>query len=513
MIEQHATLAEKFLKKGIWLYLFSFLIGPIWYVIKIIVSNELTVNEIWILYGVISLVTMIWAYNDLWMTESLKHFIPRFITEKRYDKIQNILCYAFLIQFITGFIIAWILFFWSNYIANVYFQSPEAIYILKVFSIFFIGINIFQILHTFFISIQNTFFSKWIEFIRILFVMISVIIIFISDASSLGNYSISWIVWLYLGVFITIILFYKKYYSKYLQHEKLYFDTQLFWEVAKYALYVFIWAGAWVILSQIDMQMIIYILGTEDAGYYTNYLSIIGIPFIIIGPILGFLFPVFSEMYSKREFHKIKMVKEIFVKNFILIWIMFNIFFFIFAKYIAYTLFWEKFIPSWMILQYSILFLVFLFLFQINFNILAGTWQVKKRVQITLCAILFNFIMNIILIKQIWVNWAALATWLWWIFIYLSSEIFLGKQYRISFDSINILKNIILMWWLWYIIHVYIEHLFLWASRAISFFIISACFVLWSIIFIIINYKQSIYFVREIQNIYKPQKKRNWKLK
>jgi O-antigen/teichoic acid export membrane protein len=39
---------------------------------------------------------------------------------------------------------------------------------------------------------------------------------------------------------------------------------------------------AGTILSQIDMQMIIYMLGMTDAGYYTNYLSIIGIPFMII---------------------------------------------------------------------------------------------------------------------------------------------------------------------------------------------------------------------------------------
>jgi O-antigen/teichoic acid export membrane protein len=47
------------------------------------------------------------------------------------------------------------------------------------------------------------------------------------------------------------------------------------------------------------MQMIIYILGTTEAGYYTNYLSIITIPFMLIGPIFAFIFPVISEMHGK----------------------------------------------------------------------------------------------------------------------------------------------------------------------------------------------------------------------
>ncbi|USN58512.1 MAG: hypothetical protein H6767_09835 [Candidatus Peribacteria bacterium] len=65
MIDQHKSLAEKFVKKGFWLYLFSFIIAPIGYFIKIIISNELSVSDVGIIYGVISLITMISAYNDL----------------------------------------------------------------------------------------------------------------------------------------------------------------------------------------------------------------------------------------------------------------------------------------------------------------------------------------------------------------------------------------------------------------------------------------------------------------
>lgn len=42
------------------------------------------------------------------------------------------------------------------------------------------------------------------------------------------------------------------------------------------------------------MQLILYILGPKEAGYYTNYLSLIGIPFLLITPLIGFLFPVIS---------------------------------------------------------------------------------------------------------------------------------------------------------------------------------------------------------------------------
>lgn len=38
------------------------------------------------------------------------------------------------------------------------------------------------------------------------------------------------------------------------------------------------------LLSQVDMQMIVYMLGVESAGYYTNYLSMMRIPFMFLLP-------------------------------------------------------------------------------------------------------------------------------------------------------------------------------------------------------------------------------------
>jgi hypothetical protein len=45
------------------------------------------------------------------MTESLKHFIPQFVTKKRYDKVKSILFYAFVSQIITSLFIAAFFFF------------------------------------------------------------------------------------------------------------------------------------------------------------------------------------------------------------------------------------------------------------------------------------------------------------------------------------------------------------------------------------------------------------------
>lgn len=501
MIEQHNSLAEKFLKKWIWLYIFSFIIWPIWYIVKIIVSNELSVSEVWIIYWIISLMTLLSAYNDLWMTESLNHFIPNFITEKRYDKVKTILTFAFLAQMITWVSLALFFFFGADFISNHYFNSIEASSTLKIFSLFFLWINIFQLLSTFFISIQNTLYNKIIDFFRLLFVLVTTVYIFLSDISSLHNYSYSWVIWLYIWIIIAISLFYRKYYLVYFKNEKILWDKELFKKIFKYALFVLLWAQAGSILWQMDMQMIIYILWTTDAWYYTNYLSIVSIPYMIIWPIFLLLFPIFSELHSKKEFEKIKLVKSIFVKVFLSIWLAFNLLFFVFSEKITYILFWEKFLNSWIILKYSVLFLVFNFLLQINFNIMAWIWKVKERVKIIFTAILFNFFTNLLFINLIWVYWAALATWIWWILIYVLSEKSLWEKFKIKYDLKFISKNISFIWLLALFNHFFIIPFFYSLSRLNSLYLLIIVSLIYFWIFVLFNYREFKFFVLEVKKI------------
>lgn len=501
MIDQHSSLWEKFLKKGIWLYIFSFIVAPLWYVIKIIISGELSVNEVWILYWVISIIMLMSSFNDFWMTESLNHFIPKFYTEKRIDKIKSILAYAICIQLLTWVLLGLLFFFWSEFIAENYFKTEQAKWVLQVFCLFFIWINIFHVISTFFIAIQNTLYNKIIDFFRMLFSLIFVMWVLIFDTTTLINFSYAWIWGLYAWIIISILLFYKKYYLKYFAKEKIIWELWLFKTIFSYALVILLWAQAATILWQMDMQMIIYLLDTTQAWYYTNYLSIIGIPFMLIWPIFWLLFPIFSEMHSKWENIKIKHVKMLFLKNFIAIWVAFNILFFVFSEIIAYVLFWEKFIESWTILRYSILFLVFNFMLQINFNIMAGVWKIKERVKIISIALIFNFIMNIVLIKIIWVYGAAVATWLWWILIWLLSEYSLRKEYLAKFDYIFLWKNIIILWWVAVLLNIFFLEFFQWLSRWQSFIWLSIISIFWFFIFTLINISEFKAFVSQIKKL------------
>nr|MDD3719898.1 oligosaccharide flippase family protein [Candidatus Gracilibacteria bacterium] len=503
MIEQHGSLSEKFIKKGFWLYVFSFITAPLGYIVKIIISGNLTVSEVGTLYGIISLIMLVSAYHDFGISESIYYFVPKFTAESRYDKVKLIIFYGFLAQVVTGLILFSCFFFGSNYLAEHYFKSIEAMNVLKIFAFYFLCINFYQIIGNFLMAVQNTFYNKLIELLRMGFVLFSTIGLFVFNYGTLLTFSYAWLFGLIVGMLFSIFIFYTKYYKVYLVNEKLFFDKELLKTIIKYSLLVFLSAQAATILGQIDMLIVIYMLGTEAAGYYTNYLSIISIPFMIIGPVFGFLFPVISELYGKNELDKIRLIKSIFTKNFLSIGMFVNILFFVFAETIAFILFGEKFIMSGIILKYSVLFLIFNYLLQINFQIMSGIGKVKYKFDIMVIAIIVNIITNIFFIKWIGVAGASLATGIGWIIIWWLSEYRLGNEFKVKYDFKNFFKNLLVFSLLgifsYYFIVPYINSL----PRLLALLFMILITILFIGFFILTNNKEIKLFINEIKSVRK----------
>jgi len=500
MISSSSSLSETFIKKWFWLYFFSFIIAPTGYVIKILISQDLSVAEVGILYGIISLVTLLWAFSDFGIKESLSYFIPRFHEEGRHDKSKLLLLFWFYIQCITWVIIFSIFYFGAPYLAEYYFQSEAATEALQVFAFFFIGLNLFQLINSFFLAVQNTFLQKWLEALRMFFVMFAVIWIFFSWVGELLSYAYAWIGWLYIWVLVSLVIFFIWYYPRYLRKEKVIWDRWILREIFSYALVTFFTVQSFFILSQIDMQMVLLMLWPEDAGYYTNYLSLVSIPNTLIGPIFFLLFPLFSSMHARREYAKISTIKYIFQKQFLVLSLAFSVLLFVLAFPLATLLFGDKFLMSWVILQFAVLLLAWNFLLRINQIILASTGRARERLIIVLISIVVNVILNFIGIYFLGVAWAALATWVSWIFVWLISE-YMMPEYRVWFDIKYIATNGVFFFLSGTILLWLILPLFTDITRLMSFFLFLSVSAVYFSLFAAWNFWELRKFTGEVRKL------------
>ncbi len=412
------TLAQKFVKKGFWLYLFTFLGAPLGYIIKIILARDLSMNDYGLFYGIISLLTLLAAINDLAGTENLNYFLPKYIIEKKYWKVKYLLLFVFKIQMTVSILMMSIIFFFADYIAIHHFKDPQASNILKIFSLFFLGTNLIHICTALFSATQNTKLQKATDFTRTLSSVILILLIFFLDSGSLLTYAWAWIWGIGIGIIFAWYFFYKNYYKKYLQSIPREFDVDLRKSFIKYAIPVFLTANISLLLSQIDSQLITNMLGNESHAIYNNYLSIFSIPFLVLAPFLAFLFPVFTELFARKNIEKIKFLYSNVSLILVILSIWISVFLFQSGESLAVLLFGEQYKESGFVLQFSVPFLIFNLLNTLNFQLLAGTGQAWARTITFAVWLPINIVLNIIFIKMFGIEGSALAVGISWIPMY-----------------------------------------------------------------------------------------------
>ena len=276
-------------------------------------------------------------------------------------------------------------------------------------------------------------------------------------------------------------------------------------EYKNYAFYSFLWMNSWLVLGQIDQQMIVYFLWTEKAWFYSNYLSLTLIFATLVWPILWFLFPVISEMINKKHTEKLILIQSFFYKYIWIFSLSFWAFLFTFWPIISLVFFWKKFIFSWELLLFSSLFLFFNTLLVINFSFLWAYWLVKENVKIVWITAFFNLILNFIFIDIFGIIWPIITTNLGWIFMFFATLNLLKKQQKIIFDWKFFFKNTFFIWILSFIFYLIKDSFFI-LENNFRFKNLLFLFIFWIIYYLIIlilNLKEVIFLKNNIWNILK----------
>lgn len=450
---QEDPLIKKLITKWFWLYFFWYLSAPLWYIIRLIISNspEVSPYDVWILYSIISLITILYTYNDLWLTGSLQHFLPIFKVHKKYDDIKFTIYLCLFIQILTWFLISIWLRYGSNRLAIHYFHDEWTSKLLKYFCFYFMWTNILQVIQSIFKSLQKTFEYKVTEFIKIFSMTLFSIFFLLIDLWNIEYYTIARLLWLFIAVIVWIILYLR--YHKCLMQWKFKWDSTLFKKYTQYAVRSFIWSNIINISWQIILQMVLYFLWPESAWYYSNFQSLFNISTTLLWPIMFLVCPLTSELFEDSNKKKIQQLLSIFYNYFTIIVLWLSIIFISLWKEIAIVLYWEEYITSWILLSMTWFLLIFNQLSTFNYSFLSWIWKVKDKVIIIGVICILTAFISYIFINIWWIYWAGISFCLSVICSRLLSLLIINKHIKFKFDINLFLKNIIISCILWLIIY------------------------------------------------------------
>jgi len=183
---------SRLLQKNIWIYFFSFLIAPTGYIVKIITASSVSIEELGVLYGVMSLFFIAGSYNDFGMTESLNYFLPEYLHKKDTKKITNTFSIALVTQLISSTILSGLMIFGASFLAEHYFHDPIAATIIYILTIQFFAENIFRTLNIFFQAIQDTKAQKLTDFLRMLLLVAGACFLWYFNLDTIYAYAWNW---------------------------------------------------------------------------------------------------------------------------------------------------------------------------------------------------------------------------------------------------------------------------------------------------------------------------------
>ncbi|MCH8519034.1 flippase [Candidatus Gracilibacteria bacterium] len=435
------TLAHKLISKGSWMYLFALLGLPLGYAIRVIISNDLSVGEVGIIYGLISLMGLISILSSLGLNQqALVYFLPKYYLEHNKDYVTTIYKTVQYINIFMTLLVSVCMIFFIEYLGSSYIDYPGIEAILYIFLVFFVFTNLSHPLKGVYQAFQNVFTLKFSEFIKQSIITLCVAAIFIFSVGSVFLYSVAFVI----GNIVFLLLlyyFYTKKYASEIHVGNFVRERSLFTKLIHFGLHGLIAANAMMIIHNIDMQMLLILSDTENAGYYTNYMSLIGIATLLLTPIISLLFPIISELYSKGNTEKLGLLQDFFYKYILIFTLSVVVLLGVFGEVLGVVLYGQDFLYSGTLLQYLAVFGIFKVIFAINFAILMGIGHIKKRTNILIGVLILNIVLNIILIPLYGALGAGLATGISWTLMALASFYYVYQHLPIHFDWVFYIKN------------------------------------------------------------------------
>jgi O-antigen/teichoic acid export membrane protein len=452
-----SNLGHTLIQKSLWIYLFTLIWAPAWYLNRIIISADLSVAEVWILYSIIGLMGLIVMYNDLWFKESMTFFLPNFLVHKKYDSVKSTLINMTVIQIIT-WIWIWIL-IWclSELLAKSYFWYPAASDVLKLMTWYLL----IQCLNpdSIFLVFQDTFWNKLLSTYNVIWVCLFTLMIHFYWFPTIKRFAIWYIIIWFIWNIVGFIVLRKKYLIWLRATAKYRRDKIEFIKIIKYSFGVLISNNLIVLLGSIDLLLIMWFLWAESAWYYTNANILIGILPTLVWPIFSLILPVTSDLHAKWEHKKIAKLNSLLITYVLTIWVICAWFGVIFWPEIAIGLLWEKFRYSWEIAQIWFIGMPISIWIRILFVMFAGTGAIIKRIKILIIGLIINIVGIGISIKSGYnLQWIVLSASISRIVIFALSFKQIEHHMKLIINRQMIVKNIII----WITIAIILKIVFGW---------------------------------------------------
>ncbi|MGL5904570.1 MAG: flippase [Cetobacterium sp.] len=212
-----------------------------------------------------------------------------------------------------------------------------------------------------------------------------------------------------LGSLLRMIILKRFYYKSFKEKVKITLDKSLILKLVDLSKYLWLSVISYIIASQIDKIMLGNMLGVKEVGIYSIAVQLTSVLAIVIGPFQTSLYPKLLELFrgNKDEYSKAYKKYTSAITYLYLFGVISSIFVIKILFNKIYSIEYSEAISLYMILSIGIFFKANAFLRSTHITLIKNTRIILMS---ELIAMIFNVILNYLLIEKIGVKGAAIAT-------------------------------------------------------------------------------------------------------
>jgi O-antigen/teichoic acid export membrane protein len=399
------------------------------YITRIVMARNLTPEEYGLFTSVLTFVMFFLFFRGLGMEKAVSKYIPQFLIHNQKGRIKSGIFFVIGFQLISSIIMVIVFLSLNDYLSNNYFKNPLSKPILGIMVFYIFGSMFFRIYRSIAGGYQVMKLFSLFEFLKNL-IILGLFLLFFKLGLGILSAALALALVCYIVVFI-ITPFLKK------SAPFLNYKIEKFWPTAKmiflFGVPLFATGIAGKLISYIDTLILTHFRSLVEVGVYNVVLPSILIFSNFGASISAVFFPMFSELWTKKDKTRMSEGLKMLHRYLFFIVIPPALGVIVFSEFLILTFFGKAYISGTIALQILMIGAFIHVVSSVNNTILSAIGKPKIVAKIIILVALFNVVTNILLIPKYGIEGAALTTALSYLITLILSTNRVLKHIKIRF--------------------------------------------------------------------------------
>lgn len=389
-------------------FAFSMSAAFLGYLIRFLLSKNLSIEEFGLFYAVFAFIGLISIFKTMGLDKAIVKYIPEFVQQNENTNIKNAIAYTLLVTIAINVLMIGVLYLIADYLSLHLFKTEAARPVILLLGVAYFFDNIMFVVKNSFQGFKNMKLFSGIDFFKFTAILVIVLIGFTQSKTILVPV-LAYVIAPAIACIIFFLVLTRKIFPKW-REAAITKDAALFKKLGKYGLIVVLTSASSAVLGQVDTIMLTYFTDLTQVALYNVALPTAKLLLYFSVALGSILFPLTSELWTLKKYESVKQGMRSIYKYTMILLLPMILVLVVFAELIIHLLFGDQYVPSSFALQVLAIGMIFGTIQLIHMNFFMGTGNPTKHAQVFLIGAVLNVILNGVLIPMYGITGAAYAT-------------------------------------------------------------------------------------------------------